>query len=53
LIDLGGESARLAAVDAGVDALNIKVYNWAKTIYWSIFELEQASRSGNWDLIAA
>lgn len=53
LINLGGESSRLASVDAGVDALNIKVYNWAKTMFWSIFELEEASRSGNWDLIAA
>lgn len=53
ILNLAGQSDRLAAADAGIDSLAIKVYNWAKSIFWSIPELEQASRSGNWDLIAA
>lgn len=53
IINLGGQNSRLASVDAGVDALNILVYNWAKEIQYTIPELEQASRSGNWDLVAA
>lgn len=53
IINTGGENDRLASADAGVDALNIKIFNWAKSIGWSIIDLEQASKSGNWDLVAA
>lgn len=53
MINTGGQNARLAAADAGVDALNIKVFNWAKSIGWSIFDLELAAKSGNWDLVSA
>jgi hypothetical protein len=53
LINTGGQNSRLATADAGVDALNIKVFNWAKSIGWSIFDLELAAKSGNWDLVAA
>lgn len=53
IINTGGENSRLASADAGVDALNIKVFPWAKSIGWSIFDLEFAAKSGNWDLVAA
>ena len=53
IINTGSPSNRLASADAGVDALNIKVYNWAKGIGWSIFDLELAAKAGNWDLVAA
>lgn len=53
LINSGGQNSRLAAADAAVDALNIKVYPWAKSIGWSIFDLEYAAKSGNWDLVSA
>lgn len=53
VINTGGQNSRLAAADAGVDALNIKVLNWAKSIGWSIFDLELAAKSGNWDLVSA
>lgn len=53
VINTGGQNARLATADAGVDALNIKVFNWAKSIGWSIFDLELAAKSGNWDLVSA
>jgi hypothetical protein len=53
VINTGGNNSRLAVADAGVDALNIKVFNWAKTIGWSIFDLELAAKSGNWDLVTA
>ncbi len=52
-INVGGANARLANADTGVDALNIKQYNWAKAIGWNIFELEEAAKAGNWDLVAA
>ncbi len=53
IINLGGNSSRLASADAAVDALNIKISNWAKEITWSLFELEEAAKSGNWDVVSA
>lgn len=53
IINTGADNARLSTADAGVDALNIKINNWAKEIGWSIFDLELAARSGNWDLVSA
>lgn len=53
IINTGGQNSRLATADAGVDALNIKVFPWAKAIGWSIFDLELAAKSGNWDLVTA
>ncbi len=53
IINTGGSNTRMSVGDAGVDALNIKVNNWAKNCGWSIFDLEQAAKSGNWDLVAA
>lgn len=53
IVNTGGQNARLAAADAGVDSLTIKVYPWAKAIGWSIFDLEFAAKSGNWDLVTA
>ena len=53
VINTGGNNGRLATGDAGVDSLSIKVNNWAKAIGWSIFDLELAAKSGNWDLVTA
>lgn len=53
IINTGGQNARLATADAAIDALNIKVYPWAKGIGYTIFDLEYAAKSGNWDLVAA
>lgn len=53
IINTGGQNSRLASADAAVDALNLKVYPWAKSIGWSIFDLEYAAKSGNWDVVSA
>lgn len=53
IINTGGQNARLATADAAVDALNIKVFPWAKAIGYTIFDLEFAAKSGNWDLVMA
>lgn len=52
-INTGASNSRLAEADTGVDAVNKKVINWAKTIGWSLFDIKQASLSGNWDLISS
>lgn len=53
MVNTGGQNSRLATADAGVDSLNILVYNWAKTIGWNIMDLELAAKSGNWDIVTA
>ncbi len=53
IINTGSSNTRIATANAGVDALNIKVNNWAFQNGWTVFDLEQAAKSGNWDLVAA
>ena len=53
IINTGANNSRLASADAGVDSINIKVYPWAKSIGWTIFELEYAARAGNWDIVSS
>ena len=53
ILDMGAENQRIASADAGVDALNVSTVQWAKSIGWTLIQLEQAAKSGNWDLISA
>lgn len=53
IVNTASNDARLASADAGVDSITVAVKNWAKTISWTKFDLELASRSGNWDLISS
>jgi hypothetical protein len=53
IINTGSSNTRQSVGDSGVDALNIKINNWVKQTGWSIFDLEQAAKSGNWDLVAS
>jgi hypothetical protein len=53
VINTGGNNGRLAVMDAGVSSQSIEVINWAKQIGYTLFELQQASKSGNWDLVQA
>lgn len=53
IVNVGGQSARMASADAGVDAQNIVVFNWGKEITWTIMELEQAAKAGSWELVTA
>src|SRR6185503_17397701 len=53
IINTGVDGSRLSVADAAVDALNIPILNWAKEISYTVFDLQMAAKSGNWDLIAA
>lgn len=53
IINTGANNDRLGQSDAGVDSLSIAVKNWAKSVGWSIFDLQLAAKSGNWDLVTA
>jgi Uncharacterized protein conserved in bacteria (DUF2184) len=53
IVNLGSNNARLATSDAGIDSLSIQVFNWAKSLGWSIMDLEQAAKAGNWDIVTS
>jgi len=53
VINTGVSNGRLADADAGVDSVPVKVINWAKSIGWTLFDIQQALKAGNWDLITA
>lgn len=53
IMNTGANNSRQATADAAVDAVPVVVRNWAKTIGYSVFDIEFAARSGNWDLITA
>ncbi len=53
IVNTGSDDARLARADAGVDSITVPITNWIKEIGWSIFDLQMASKSGNWDLVTA
>lgn len=53
LVDTGSANSRLATADASVDTVTVPVIDWAKSIGWSLPDLEYAAKSGNWDLITA
>jgi len=48
----GASDARLASVDVSVDGVVVPVINWGKTLGYTIFDVEQALRANNWDIIA-
>ena len=53
IIDVGSDQDRLATVNAGLEPVYTKVFNWAKELHWTIPEIEQASRTQVWDVVVA
>lgn len=53
IVNLAGSNSRLASVDVGVDSVNVPVQTWAKRLEYSIPQLMEAQRSGNWDLVTS
>lgn len=53
VIGVGANNARMASADTQVDAITVPVVNWGKSIGWSLFDLQLASKSGNWDLVVS
>lgn len=51
IINQGGNNDRLMSAGAAVVPVTIKIVNWAKSVGYSIIEIEQALRSGSWDYI--
>ena len=53
VIDMGVNNGRLSEVNVGVQPINQKILDWAKGYSWTLFQIQQASQSGNWDLISS
>lgn len=51
IINQGSSNAKLDSADAAISSKTVKVTNWAKAVGYSIFEVEQALASNNWDII--
>ena len=53
VMNTGSNNSRMASADTAIDSLTVPVANWAKTVGWSLFDLQLASKSGNWDLVVS
>lgn len=53
VINTGSNDGRMASADVGIDSIPVKINNWGKKISWTILDLQFATRSGNWDIVAA
>lgn len=51
IIDQGVANDRLESADAAISSKTAVVANWAKAVQYSVFEIEQALMSNNWDMI--
>lgn len=53
IVRTGTNDSRLASVDTGVEPVSVPVINWAKTLGWSIMDINFAMKSGNWDIVVS
>ena len=51
VINQGAGNDKISAVQAAVNPVTVPVKNWAKSLGYSIFEIEQALAAMNWDYI--
>ena len=51
VVNMAENNSRLEGVDAGVDSIRIPIYTWAKSLTWTIPQMEMAAKAGNWDVI--
>lgn len=53
VLQMGGNNGRLTQANTGVDSVSIKIKNWGREIGYTLMELAQAAKAGNWDLVTA
>lgn len=53
IINQGQSNSRLARSTVGITSSTVKVATWAKTVDYSIVEIEQAMLANNWDIISS
>lgn len=52
-INQASNNTQLANADVAITSLTVPVINWAKTISYTLIEIEQALQANNWDMIAS
>jgi len=50
-IDQSSNNTKIASVDSYITSVRTKIISWAKSMGYSLFELQQASKTGVWDKI--
>lgn len=53
ITNLSQSNARIPAVDAALDSIILPIYTWNKQTVWSLPQIEQAAKAGNWDYAEA
>jgi hypothetical protein len=51
ILRTGASDAHVTEADIAIDGVTVPVANWAKTIGYTIFDVEMALRANNWDII--
>lgn len=51
LMNTAANGSRFASMNTGIEGVNIPINNWGGEVQYSIFDLQFASQSGNWDLV--
>lgn len=51
VINTADDATRLAKADSGVQSLTVPIAKWAKSISWSLIQLNQSMTAGKWDVI--
>lgn len=51
ILDTGSSNSRMHDYSAGVDSVSVPIKNWGGTITYTLMQLQQAAKAGNWSLI--
>lgn len=51
IINTGSGNSRLTEAESAIDSVTVPVINWAKSVGYSIIDLQMAAKSGNWSLV--
>lgn len=52
-INTGANNSRLETAGAGIDSISTNIINWGKSTSYSLFDLQQAAKSGSWDIVSS
>lgn len=53
IVNMAQNNGRTAMMDAGVDSVRLPIYSWAKSVTWSLIQMQQAAKAGNWDVVGS
>jgi hypothetical protein len=50
-VNQAGNNDRLSSSETAIDGVNVPIRNWAKSIKYNLFEVQQALQRNNWDVV--